>query len=86
MFNDDVLKLESSIRLNDSKRPRSGVFYPSVSQRVALEKYKSDFRWFFGGLNPLAMAEGADLYFEYEAWYILSFKVTLVLMVLFLQI
>ena len=39
----------------------------------------SDFYWFSGGINPLEMAEGADLYFEYEAWYFLSAKVILIL-------
>lgn len=53
LFRDDITKLEDTIDINDAKRSKSGIFYPSVSRIVSLDKYKSDFRWFWSGLNPL---------------------------------
>lgn len=38
---------------------------------------------FFEGVNPLAFAENSQLLFEYEAWYILSAKLALVMIYLF---
>lgn len=65
IFATDMVKNESTIKKNAKKRNILGIFYPSVNHKVDISRFKSDFLN-FGGIEPMAMAEGSELRFEYK--------------------